>query len=139
VDVPAVFKEAPVQSGIDGQAPQSAQLRSIDGRGRQVRRSRFVVKAHRRMLAVFVPGTCRSLTLRVRESFTGFHADEARSRYHRAMAGVFKALRAGLNGEPDVTEGDRFTAAGKVITCSHCAHDRFAEGHAQLNTAGMAE
>jgi hypothetical protein len=65
--------------------------------------------------------------------------DEARSRYHRAMAGFFRALRAGLSGEPDVTEGDRFTAAGKVITCSHCAHDRFAEGHAQLNTAGMAE
>ena len=65
-------------------------------------------------------------------------AGDARTRYHRAMAGFFKALRAGLNGEPDVAEGDRFTAAGKVITCSHCAHDRFAEGHAQLNTAGMS-
>jgi hypothetical protein len=52
---------------------------------------------------------------------------DAQTRYRYPIPGVFKALRAGLNGEPDVTEGDRFTAAGKLITCSHCAHDRFAE------------
>ena len=34
-------------------------------------------------------------------------------------------------------EGERFTVAGKPVGCSHCAHDRFVEGRAQLNTAGM--
>ena len=27
--------------------------------------------------------------------------------------------------------------AGKPVGCSHCAYDRFVEGRAQLNTAGM--
>jgi hypothetical protein len=33
--------------------------------------------------------------------------------------------------------GDQFTVAGKPVTCAHCAGDRFVEGRAQLNTAGM--
>lgn len=33
--------------------------------------------------------------------------------------------------------GERFTVAGKSVHCAHCAGDRFIEGRAQLNTAGM--
>jgi hypothetical protein len=37
----------------------------------------------------------------------------------------------------DTPEGERHTVAGKLVTCSHCSEDRFVEGRAQLNTAGM--
>jgi predicted nucleic-acid-binding Zn-ribbon protein len=53
------------------------------------------------------------------------------------MGNFFKAVRSGLQGAAEVPDGDGFTVAGKPVACSHCGHDRFVEGHAQLNTAGM--
>ena len=34
--------------------------------------------------------------------------------------------------------GERYSVAGKVVLCQHCAADRFVEGRALLNTAGMS-
>lgn len=34
-------------------------------------------------------------------------------------------------------DGDSFAVAGKGVVCTHCAGNRFIEGRAQLNTAGM--
>ena len=53
------------------------------------------------------------------------------------MANFFKAVRDGLQGMTEAPSGERFAVAGKAVTCSHCAHDTFVEGRAQLNSAGM--
>lgn len=31
----------------------------------------------------------------------------------------------------------QYAAGGRKVVCPHCASETFAEGHAQLNTAGM--
>lgn len=38
---------------------------------------------------------------------------------------------------PAAPIGARFAAAGKPVTCPHCAEDRFHRGTALLNTAGL--
>ena len=54
------------------------------------------------------------------------------------MANFFKAVRRGVSAMVEEwTDGDRFSVADKAVECSHCSHDRFVEGRAQLNTAGM--
>ncbi len=53
------------------------------------------------------------------------------------MSKFFTALKRGFQAMGQSPEGDRFTVAGKAVACSHCAHDHFVEGRAQLNTAGM--
>lgn len=52
------------------------------------------------------------------------------------MGRFMNAFKAGLKGEEGPT-GEHFTVAGKGVVCPHCAHDRFEEGRALLNTAGM--
>ena len=34
--------------------------------------------------------------------------------------------------------GDGYSVAGLPVMCAHCKQDRFVEGRAQLNTAGMS-
>jgi len=52
------------------------------------------------------------------------------------MGRFLDSFRAGLQGK-DFPDGDTFVVAGKDVTCTHCGHDRFLEGRAQLHTAGM--
>ena len=47
---------------------------------------------------------------------------------------LFALARRVVDPEPQ----DRFVVAGKAVSCAHCAHDRFVEGRALLNTAGMS-
>ena len=53
------------------------------------------------------------------------------------MAGFFRAMKRGLKSMGASPEGERYVVAGRGVLCGHCAHDRFVEGRAQLNTAGM--
>jgi hypothetical protein len=53
------------------------------------------------------------------------------------MGRFFNAVKAGVQGMSEVPHGDRFTVVEKPVVCSHCSHDHFAEGRAQLNTAGL--
>ena len=48
--------------------------------------------------------------------------------------GFLREFKKGIAGEPD---GDLFTVGDKRVTCAHCGGERFAEGRAQLNTAGL--
>jgi len=53
------------------------------------------------------------------------------------MANFFEALKRGLGAAADAVGPKRYELEGKPIRCLHCGQDRFAEGRAQLNTAGM--
>ncbi|MEI6739554.1 MAG: hypothetical protein WCK74_04500 [Gemmatimonadaceae bacterium] len=53
------------------------------------------------------------------------------------MRNLFASLRNGMQPMADTPEGERYTVADIPVTCKHCQHDRFVEGRAQLNTAGM--
>ena len=53
------------------------------------------------------------------------------------MARFFKALQRGLGAMGDRPSGARFNVAGRPARCPHCSGDRFVEGRAQLNTAGL--
>jgi hypothetical protein len=50
----------------------------------------------------------------------------------------FSALKRGYQAMGDTPDGERYTVAGRAVSCVHCANDRFVEGRAQLNTAGMS-
>jgi predicted nucleic-acid-binding Zn-ribbon protein len=52
------------------------------------------------------------------------------------MGRILQAFRAGLHGK-DADLGEVFVVAEKTVQCQHCGADRFVEGRAQLNTAGM--
>jgi predicted nucleic-acid-binding Zn-ribbon protein len=54
------------------------------------------------------------------------------------MAGFFRALGRGIARVTESLGPQRYELAGKLVVCPHCGHDRFAEGKAQLNTAGMS-
>ena len=54
------------------------------------------------------------------------------------MGNFFKAVQAGLKGMPEGPDGERFVVAGLPVRYAHCRHDKFVEGRAQLNTAGMS-
>ncbi len=53
------------------------------------------------------------------------------------MGRILNAFKAGLQGTEESSTGEHFTVAGKEVVCPHCGHDRFEEGRALLNTAGM--
>ena len=53
------------------------------------------------------------------------------------MGRFFTAVRRGVEAMGETPAGERYTVAGKTVNCVHCAHDRFVEGRAQLNTAGL--
>jgi hypothetical protein len=49
----------------------------------------------------------------------------------------FTAVKRGFQAMGEAPEGERFTVAGTPVRCAHCGHDRFIEGRALLNTAGL--
>jgi uncharacterized protein len=49
----------------------------------------------------------------------------------------FTAMKRGVQAMGESPTGERYTVAGRVVTCPHCSGDRFVEGRAQMNTAGM--
>ena len=53
------------------------------------------------------------------------------------MSNFFASLANGIQSMGDSPEGERYTVADIPVKCAHCKHDRFVEGRAQLNTAGM--
>lgn len=53
------------------------------------------------------------------------------------MSQFFKAVTRAVRAMGEAPEGERYTVAGEVVKCGHCSRDRFIEGRAQLNTAGM--
>jgi hypothetical protein len=53
------------------------------------------------------------------------------------VGNFFRALRRGVQAMGESPAGDRYTVAGTFVVCQHCAADRFVEGRAQLNSAGM--
>lgn len=53
------------------------------------------------------------------------------------MGNFFTAVRRGVQAMGEAPTGERYTIAGKAVRCGHCSSDRFIEGRAQLNTAGM--
>jgi len=46
-------------------------------------------------------------------------------------------VKRGFQAMGEAPAGERYTVAGKAVACLHCSHDRFVEGRAQLNTAGL--
>jgi predicted nucleic-acid-binding Zn-ribbon protein len=53
------------------------------------------------------------------------------------VGNFFTAVKRGVQAMGEAPAGERYTVAGKAVSCAHCARDRFIEGRAQLNTAGM--
>ena len=53
------------------------------------------------------------------------------------MGRFFRALKVGVESMGEAPAGERYIVAGKSVNCAHCTHDRFVEGRAQLNTAGL--
>ena len=53
------------------------------------------------------------------------------------MGKFFTAVKRGFEAMGDAPKGERYTVVGKTVVCAHCSHDRFVEGRAQLNTAGL--
>jgi len=54
------------------------------------------------------------------------------------MGNVLKAIKAGAKGFASAMGPGPHAADGKNISCPHCGRGEFAEGSAQLNTAGMS-
>jgi uncharacterized protein len=54
------------------------------------------------------------------------------------MARFFRALGHAVRAMGEAPVGEPYNVAGKAVVCGHCAADRFIEGRAQLNTAGMS-
>ncbi len=53
------------------------------------------------------------------------------------MSKFFTAVRRGFQAMGEQPAGERYTVADRPVKCQHCAQDRFVEGRAQLNSAGM--
>jgi hypothetical protein len=53
------------------------------------------------------------------------------------MGKFFHAARRAVQAMGEAPDGERYTVAGKLVSCNHCAADRFVEGRAQLNSAGL--
>ncbi len=51
--------------------------------------------------------------------------------------GIWEGMKRGAKALVHGPGPRRFAAAGKAIHCTHCGHDRFNPGEAQLNTAAM--
>lgn len=63
---------------------------------------------------------------------------EARHDWSNPVGRFFRAVKKGFESMGEAPVGDRFLVAGKAVSCAHCAHDRFVEGRALLNTAGLS-
>jgi len=53
------------------------------------------------------------------------------------MGNLGKALKRGIKAFAGTMGPGEYEAGGKRVACSHCGCEEFAEGSAQLNTAGM--
>lgn len=53
------------------------------------------------------------------------------------MGSFMKGFKKGTKAFKDSFGPGRYSVAGTAVVCPHCQHDVFAEGEAQLNTAGM--
>jgi predicted nucleic-acid-binding Zn-ribbon protein len=53
------------------------------------------------------------------------------------MKKLWSALSAGAKAMSSGPTGDLFEVAGRPVRCPHCGGERFIEGRAQLNTAGL--
>ena len=53
------------------------------------------------------------------------------------MKRLFSALAAGAKAATGPSDHGQYEVAGIAVRCPHCGGDRFVEGRAQLNTAGM--
>ena len=53
------------------------------------------------------------------------------------MGRLLRAFKAGAKGLSRGMGPGRYVAVGEEISCPHCGGNEFAEGSAQLNTAGM--
>jgi uncharacterized protein len=53
------------------------------------------------------------------------------------MGNFFSSLGRGVQSMGDTPEGERYSVAGIAVACGHCKGDRFVEGSAMLNTAGL--
>lgn len=53
------------------------------------------------------------------------------------MGRILKAFKAGAKGFTSGWGPGLYAADDKAISCPHCGRDEFAEGSAQMNTAGM--
>lgn len=53
------------------------------------------------------------------------------------MSKFFSAVKRGVRAMGAAPAGERYTVAEKAVACAHCGRDRFVEGRAQLNSAGM--
>jgi uncharacterized protein len=49
----------------------------------------------------------------------------------------FSSMKRGMQAMGEAPAGERYVVAGRAVSCGHCASDRFVEGRAQLNSAGM--
>lgn len=54
------------------------------------------------------------------------------------MSNFFRSLANGIQPMGNEPDGERHSVAGAFVVCAHCRHDRFVEGRALLNTAGMS-
>ena len=54
------------------------------------------------------------------------------------MGRFFTAVKGAVRAMGEAPAGERYVVADKAVTCGHCASDRFVEGRAQLNTAGLS-
>jgi predicted nucleic-acid-binding Zn-ribbon protein len=54
------------------------------------------------------------------------------------MSKFFRSLARGIQSMGAEPDGERHAVAGKFVICTHCQRDRFVEGRAQLNTAGLS-
>jgi len=53
------------------------------------------------------------------------------------LGNFFTAVKRCVEAMGEAPTGERYTVAGKAVSCGHCSRDLFVEGRAQLNTAGM--
>jgi len=49
----------------------------------------------------------------------------------------FAAAKRGVQAMGEAPAGERYVVADRAVSCGHCASDRFVEGRAQLNIAGL--
>ena len=54
------------------------------------------------------------------------------------MSNFFHAAKRSFQSMGEQPSGERYSVAGKSVTCAHCGRDLFIEGRALLNTAGMS-
>ena len=54
------------------------------------------------------------------------------------MGRFFTAVKRSVQAMGEAPTGERYVVADKPVRCGHCAGDRFVEGRAQLNTAGLS-